>query len=394
MGDGARATVEAREADHLPTGSPSHSSQKGGGGRPNGWTSERLFHDNACVGPASLSSAAPDETAQRVTTPIIVVDGLVKRYKNAEHNAVDDISFSVETGEFFTLLGPNGAGKTTTISVLTTTLAPTAGRLAIAGYDLRREPAKVRRSIGIIFQQPSLDLNLTAEENVRFHAILYGLYGFRPSFSMMPRTYRDEVRRLAGVLGIEADLFRPIKTFSGGMRRKLEILRSLIHRPRVLFLDEPTVGLDPASRRNLWEYLRQVRAETGTTIFLTTHYLEEAEEADTICIINKGKIVCMGTPDEVKSALVEHYLLLDADDRDRLRAELAARAIPFAETPLFKVPLDGRSAHAIIKAIDTPLTVVQTRTPSLEDAYLSIVDQAAETDREAGTDRAAVVEQP
>lgn len=321
--------------------------------------------------------------------PIITVDRLVKRYKNATQNAVDDISFSVEPGEFFTLLGPNGAGKTTTISVLTTTLAPTSGHLTINGHDLHTEAAKVRRSIGIIFQQPSLDLNLTAEENVRFHAILYGLYGFRPTFSMMPRGYRDEVRRLAGVLGIEADLFRPIKTFSGGMRRKLEILRSLIHRPRVLFLDEPTVGLDPASRRNLWEYLRQVRAETGTTIFLTTHYLEEAEEADTICIINKGQIVSMGTPAQVKAELVQHELLLDAVDRDRLRAELTARAIPFTETPLFRVPLDGLSAQAIVKAIDTPLTVLQTRTPSLEDAYLKIVDQAAADDEEPVEARSA-----
>jgi ABC-2 type transport system ATP-binding protein len=309
--------------------------------------------------------------------PIITVDSLVKRYKNAERNAVDTISFNVAAGEFFTLLGPNGAGKTTTISMLTTTLAPTAGRLEIAGYDLATDAAQVRRSIGIIFQQPSLDLNLTAEENVRFHAILYGLYPFRPSFSTMPKAYREDVRRLASVLGIEGELFRSIKTYSGGMRRKLEIVRSLIHRPRVLFLDEPTVGLDPASRRNVWEYLRQVRANTGTTIFLTTHYLDEAEEADTICIINQGRIVCQGTPAEVKAELVENYLLLDAEDRDHLRAELRARSIPFSETPLFKVPLDGRSAHEVVKAINTPLTMLQTRTPSLEDAYLAIVGQTS-----------------
>jgi ABC-2 type transport system ATP-binding protein len=312
--------------------------------------------------------------------PIITVDGLVKRYKKAERNAVDGISFTVEAGEFFTLLGPNGAGKTTTISMLTTTLAPTAGRLEIAGHDLATDAAKVRRSIGIIFQQPSLDLNLTAEENVRFHVILYGLYPFRPSFSTMPRAYREDVHRLATILGIEGELFKSIKTYSGGMRRKLEIVRSLIHHPRVLFLDEPTVGLDPASRRNVWEYLRQVRRETGTTIFLTTHYLDEAEEADTICIINQGRIVSQGTPAEVKAELVEHYLLLDADDRDRLRTELVSRAIAFSETPQFKVPLDGRTAHEIVKAIDTPLTTLQTRTPSLEDAYLAIIGQTSAED--------------
>jgi ABC-2 type transport system ATP-binding protein len=309
-------------------------------------------------------------------SPIVEVDGLVKRYRNAEANAVDGISFAVRPGELFALLGPNGAGKTTTISVLTTTLTPTSGRVVIAGHDVRAEPGAVRRQIGIIFQQPSLDRNLTAEENVRLHAVLYGLYGFRPSFGLMPKRYRDEVRRLAAVLGIEAELFKPLRTFSGGMRRKLEIVRSLIHRPRVLFLDEPTQGLDPASRRDLWEYLRGVRAEHSTTIFLTTHYLEEAEEADTICIINRGKIVSYGTPSQVKADLVEEYLLVDAADRPRLRAELASRGVAYAEGPLLKVPLAGRTAHELIRAIETPLTVLQTHTPSLEDAYLAIVGDA------------------
>jgi ABC-2 type transport system ATP-binding protein len=307
--------------------------------------------------------------------PIIVVDGLVKRYKSADRNAVDGVSFSVERGELFALLGPNGAGKTTAISVLTTTLAPSGGSVTINGHDLLQDAAAVRRSVGIVFQRASLDMNLTAEENVRLHAVLYGLYPFRPTYGLMPSAYKEQIQQLAGVLGLQNELFQPIKTYSGGMRRKLEIVRSLIHRPQVLFLDEPTVGLDPASRRSLWEYLRQVRAETATTIFLTTHYLEEAEEADTICIINRGKVVSTGTPAQVKAELVEEYLLLDAEDRDQLRTELTQKAIPFSETPRFKVPLeDGRSAQATIKAIDTPLTLLQTRTPSLEDAYLSIVD--------------------
>ncbi|MGE3273367.1 MAG: ATP-binding cassette domain-containing protein [Chloroflexota bacterium] len=315
-------------------------------------------------------------TDLRSTDAVIAVNGLVKRYRKADRNAVDGVSFQVMPGELFALLGPNGAGKTTTISVLTTTLSPTSGTVTVNGHDLLRESSAVRRSIGIIFQQPSLDLNLTAEENVRLHAVLYGVYPFRPAFSLMPKAYRDEVQRLAGILGIDADLFRPIKTFSGGMRRKLEIVRSLIHQPRVLFLDEPTVGLDPASRRSLWEYLRQVRAETGTTIFLTTHYLDEAEDSDMICIINHGKIVSLGTPAQVKADLVQHELLLDAADRAALRNELAALGIPFTETPHFRVPIDNRSAQEIIKAIDTPLTMLQTRTPTLEDAYLSIVGQA------------------
>src|ERR671934_1016936 len=167
--------------------------------------------------------------------PIIHVDKLTKRYKGARVNAVDGISFSIEAGEFFALLGPNGAGKTTTISILTTTLTPTSGSVRLAGHDLEREASAVRRNVGIIFQRPSLDLNLTAEENVRIHTVLYGLYPFRPSFGLMPRAYRQTVRELAAVLGIERELFQPLKTFSGGMRRKLEIVRSLMHRPRILF---------------------------------------------------------------------------------------------------------------------------------------------------------------
>lgn len=306
-------------------------------------------------------------------TPIIEVQELVKRYKNTQINAVEGISFSVSSGELFALLGPNGAGKTTTVSVLTTILTPTSGGAKIAGFDVAQNPSAVRRQIGIIFQKPSLDLNLTAEENVRFHVILYGLYPFRPTFSTMPRAYREQLDELAEVLGLREDIFNPIKTFSGGMKRKLEIMRSLMHRPRLLFLDEPSVGLDPASRRNLWKYIRQVQAESGTTVFLTTHYLEEAEEADTICIINKGRIVSFGSPTQVKADLIEEYLLIDAADRDQLRAELAYLDIPFMEESHFRVFLNGRSAHQILKSIDTPLTVLKTHAPTLEDAYLEIV---------------------
>ena len=303
---------------------------------------------------------------------IIEVEDLVKRYRKGKTNAVDGISFSVRSGEFFALLGPNGAGKTTTISILTTTLIPTSGTVRIGGNDVVTQASSVRRQVGIIFQNPSLDMNLTGEENVRFHAVLYGLYPYRPQFRLMPTAYRQQVRELAALLSIEADIFRPIKVLSGGTRRKLEIIRSLMHRPAVLFLDEPTRGLDTNGRRNLWEYLRGVQA-AGTTVFLTTHYLEEAEAADSVCIINRGRIVSFGPPSRIKAELVSEHVLIDADDRDRLRAELVTRGVAFAETPLFKIKLDGRSAHQLLKAIDTPLSVVTIHQPSLEDAYLSII---------------------
>ncbi len=306
---------------------------------------------------------------------VVQVENLTKRYKGAKSCAVDGISFSVAAGEFFTLLGPNGAGKTTTISILTTTLSPTSGTARIAGHDIAREAAKVRQSIGIIFQQPSLDFNLTAEENIRFHAVLYGLYPFRPTFSTMPRAYRQQVSELAALLGLEHDMGMPVKKFSGGMRRKLEIIRSLLHRPAILFLDEPSAGLDPASRRTLWEYLRQVRRERGTTIFLTTHYLDEAEEADRACIINHGRIVAYGAPEQVKAQLTETYLVIDAQDHDRLRDELRGLQVAFSEGSPFKVPVQGSDVQKLLKAIETPLTVVKTHDPSLEDAYLEIIKE-------------------
>jgi ABC-2 type transport system ATP-binding protein len=307
------------------------------------------------------------------TTPVIEVRDLVKRYRKAERNAVDGVSFSVEPGEFFSLLGPNGAGKTTTISILTTTLVPTSGTVLIAGRDAVRDAAGVRRHVGIIFQKPSLDLNLSGEENVRFHAMLYGLYPYRPMYRLMPRAYRQQVAELAEVLGMTKDIFKPVKTLSGGMKRKLEIIRGLMHRPRVLFLDEPTAGLDAASRRNLWDYLRGVRTRTETTMFLTTHYLDEAEEADRICILDHGRVVSLGTPDEIKAHLLEEYLVLDAADRGALLRELRSLELDVRESGPFHVMLDGRSAQAIIQAIDTPLTMLRTHSPSLEDAYLRIV---------------------
>jgi ABC-2 type transport system ATP-binding protein len=308
-----------------------------------------------------------------VSAPVIEVDSLVKQYKGAETNAVDRVTFAVTGGELFALLGPNGAGKTTTISILTTTMVQTSGTVRIAGFDTLSQAREVRQNVGIIFQKPSLDQNLTGEENVRLHAILYGLYPFRPTFASMPREYQNKTRELASILGVENDLFKKVKTYSGGMKRKLEIVRSLIHRPTVLFLDEPTVGLDAASRRNLWEYIRGVRSEFGTTVFLTTHYLDEAEEADTICIINKGKIVSYGTPVQVKADLIEDYLVLDAEDREQLRVELARLQFPHSDTAPFRVDLDGQSVQSIIKSIQTPLTVVRTHMPTVEDAYLAIV---------------------
>lgn len=307
---------------------------------------------------------------------MIQVEDLVKRYRKAKRNAVDGISFDVAGGEFFALLGPNGAGKTTTLSILTTTLGPTAGRATIDGHDVSAEAAAVRRKVGIIFQQPSLDRNLTAEENIRFHAILYGLYRYAPTYRLMAGGYRRQVEDAAALLGLTREIFDPIRTYSGGMVRKLEIIRSLIHRPKVLFLDEPTAGLDAPSRRTLWEYLGAVRRESGTTIVLTTHYLEEAEQADRICIMNFGRVIAIGTPASLKAELAREYLVVDAADRLRLLSELRRLGLAHEGSGPIQISLTGIATHAALKAIETPLTLVRTHSPSLEDAYLAIVSRA------------------
>lgn len=233
--------------------------------------------------------------------PAIEVRDLVKRYRGAPASAVGGISFAVPEGQLFCLLGPNGAGKTTTVAILTTVLAPTSGWVRVAGRELTTGQPQVRRDIGIVFQQPSLDLNLTAEENVRIHAVLYGLYPWRPSRRLMPAAYRDAVAGLADLLGLDRSLGMPVRSLSGGTRRKLEIVRALLHQPRVLFLDEPAAGLDPESRRALWAYLRQAREQSGTTVVLTTHYLEEAEAADAVCVLSRGRIIERGTPADLRT---------------------------------------------------------------------------------------------
>jgi ABC-2 type transport system ATP-binding protein len=312
--------------------------------------------------------------------PIIRVDHLVKRYKRSSLPAVNDISFDVRPGELFAFLGPNGAGKTTTISILTTTLAKSSGRVVIAGHDLDRDATAVRRSIGIIFQNPSVDLHLSAEENIRLHVALYGIYGYRPFYRAMPRDYRQRIEELATVVGLQDELFKPLKTYSGGMKRKLEIIRSLMHRPGVLFLDEPTSGLDPISRSSLWHYLHRVREADGTTVFLTTHYLDEAEEADRVCVIDHGRIAVIGTPDELKGQLLQRSIVVDSADRPALAAELRSLGLEPTSSPngALRVGYENDTAQRLIRSIQTPLTVLKVHEPSLEEAYVELLRQPEE----------------
>jgi len=298
----------------------------------------------------------------------------MKRYRGAAANAVDGISFEVPDASFFCLLGPNGAGKTTTVSILSTTLQPTTGEVRVAGYDLSREQTAIRASLGVLSQQPSLDLNLTAEENVRLHAVLYGLHPWRPLYRWMPVAYRGQVEALAGVLGVADLLGRRVRSLSGGTRRRLEIVRALMHRPGILMLDEPTAGLDPEARRSLWEHLDGARRELGTTIFLTTHYLHEAETADRVCVLFKGRVLTNSTSAELKGEGVEVWV--DAADRAALLRALAGLGCSASGAGPFLVRLKRRTAQEVISGLGVTLTVLRVVEPTLEDAYLRLLERA------------------
>jgi len=222
---------------------------------------------------------------------IITVKDLSKKFK--ELTAVDKISFEVEKGEIFAFLGPNGAGKSTTIKMLTTLLKPTEGTMAINGFNPEKDQNQVRQSFGIVFQDPSLDDELTARENMKLHAVLYQI----PKKEQNKRI--EEMLRFVELWDRKNSL---VKTFSGGMKRRLEIARGLLHHPKILFLDEPTLGLDPQTRNHMWEYLKRVNKDEQMTVFFTTHYMEEAEKiADRVAIIDHGKIVALGTSEQLKT---------------------------------------------------------------------------------------------
>ena len=221
---------------------------------------------------------------------IISVSKLTKKYNG--FTAVDAVSFSVQKGEIFAFLGPNGAGKTTTIKMLTTLLTPTSGNISVNGYDPEKDQNDVRKSFGIVFQDPSLDDELTARENLDFHGVLYSVP------SDVRKTRIEELLTFVE-LWDRKDSF--VKTFSGGMKRRLEIARGLLHHPKIFFLDEPTIGLDPQTRNKLWAYIKELNKKEGITIFFTTHYIEEAEKvADTVAVIDHGKILTKGTPAQLK----------------------------------------------------------------------------------------------
>jgi ABC-2 type transport system ATP-binding protein len=298
----------------------------------------------------------------------IDVRGLTKRYRNGDTvvEAVNGIDLSVEAGQTYGFLGPNGAGKSTTIEMLCTIRNPTSGTARVAGFDVVQERDEVRRRIGLVFQQQTLDQQLTAEQNLRFHADLYGL------------SRGDAERRIDEVLEMVALADRrtdPVLKFSGGMKRRLEIARGLVHAPAVLFLDEPTIGLDPQTRAAIWDYLRGLRRRTPITVFVTTHYMDEAEHCDRIAIMDHGEVVVEDTPEALKSSVGTDRIALRTDDDElaiaRVRERLGMEAGIHEGQVTLAVP-DGASVVArLFGELDVGIRSVTVTRPSLDDVFLT-----------------------
>jgi len=302
---------------------------------------------------------------RKATTPPAAIEaaGLVKSYEHVE--AVRGIDLTVATGELFGFLGPNGAGKSTTIKMLCTLLRPTAGTARVAGFDVVRERTQVRRHIGLVFQETTLDDHLTADQNLRFHADIYGM----PRATVGPRA--DIVLELVGLSDRRGSL---VRTFSGGMKRRLEIARGLLHSPRVLFLDEPTLGLDPESRAGLWSYVDQLRKEEDITVFLTTHYMDEAERCDRIAIIDAGQIGALDSPATLKSTVGHDRVRLqtadDAEAQVLIRTQLGVEVLQESGALIVLVP-DGEQFVPRLFELGLTVRSVSVTRPTLDDVFLA-----------------------
>jgi ABC-2 type transport system ATP-binding protein len=299
-----------------------------------------------------------------VTDPVISVTGLVKRYGDVE--AVRGIDFQVGRGETFGFLGPNGAGKTTTIKILCTLANATAGSAVVAGHNSATDRDAVRRNIGLVFQDTTLDTYLTAEQNLRFHAELYGV----PKAVFLPRM--KQVMDMVGLWDRKDSL---VSTYSGGMQRRLEIARGLLHAPHVLFLDEPTVGLDPQTRSSIWAYINDLKQREDITIFLTTHYMDEAEHCDRIAIIDHGKIVAIDTPEALKASVGKDRVQIHTADDQAAISELASNfgleAGIHDGALTFSVASGEQFVPRLFTEFTVPIRSVSVSRPSLDDVFMS-----------------------
>jgi ABC-2 type transport system ATP-binding protein len=311
----------------------------------------------------------------------IEVCGLVKTFGEVE--AVRGVDFEVDPGEVFGFLGPNGAGKTTTINMLCTLATPTAGSAKVAGHDVVHERDDVRRNIGLVFQDPTLDNYLTAVQNLRLHAELYGLQ----RDVVTPR-----MQQVLEMVGLWERRKSPVGTFSGGMRRRLEIARGMMHSPRVLFLDEPTIGLDPQTRRSIWSYIAELKEREEITIFMTTHYMDEAEWCDRIAIMDNGQIVALDAPDTLKAQVGTDRVMIHTEDDEativalRDRFDIEARIAEGAVT--FGVPGGEAFVPRLFADLGVPIKAVNVSRPTLDDVFMSYTGTTIrDAEEDAGKNR-------
>jgi ABC-2 type transport system ATP-binding protein len=307
---------------------------------------------------------APPEAALPSFDSVISVQNLVHRYEN--RTALNGVSFEVRPAELFGLLGPNGSGKTTLFRILSTLMIPTSGHATVMGCDSVKEPARLRRQIGVVFQAQSIDLKLTAYENLWHQGHLYGLRGV---------ALKNRIQEILSRVGLADRAKELVETFSGGMQRRIELGKGLLHHPGVLLLDEPTTGLDPGARRDLWQYLQMLRDEERVSVLVTTHLMEEAERCDRLAIMNEGNLVALGTPAELKAEIGGDVVLLDAAHDAGLLAE-RIRARFHVETTVLQnqVRMEREGAHRfvteIVEAFPGEITALSVSKPSLEDVFI------------------------
>jgi ABC-2 type transport system ATP-binding protein len=313
----------------------------------------------------------------------ITVEKLSRSF--GEIQAVKGIDLQVERGETFGFLGPNGAGKSTTIKMLCTLLHPTSGHASINGYDIEREASQVRQSIGIVFQDPTLDEYLTAEQNLYYHCMIY----HTPT-----KTRATRIRDVLQLVGLEERRKDIVKTFSGGMKRRLEVARGLLHEPQTLFLDEPTVGLDPQTRRSVWEHVLRLRESTGLTIFMTTHYMEEAEYCDRIAIIDHGQIVALDTSAALKRMVGQDQVCLTTSSPERAASVLEQHLGHAVRRENDSLYVEGENGEELAASLIRQLTLadinvrgVSVTVPTLEDVFVHLTGRAIRDEAASAKER-------
>jgi len=323
---------------------------------------------------------AAQQAANGHREPAIKVAGLTKNYGEIE--AVRGIDFEVPVGETFGFLGPNGAGKSTTIKMLCTLARPTSGSAQVAGHEVTADRDAVRRNIGLVFQDTTLDNYLTGAQNLRFHAALYGV----PAPAVEPR-----MRQVLEMVGLWERRDSVVMTYSGGMKRRLEIARGLLHAPHVLFLDEPTVGLDPQTRASIWEYINDLKSREDITIFLTTHYMDEAEHCDRIAIIDHGKIVAIDTPEALKASVGKDRVQIHTADDQAAIAELAREfgleAAMHEGAVTFSVSSGEQFVPRLFAGLTTAIKSVSVSRPTLDDVFMSYTGTTIRDAEASGTDQ-------